>query len=939
LEIENSNINWDIICLTEIGIKEEETNNYQLCGYKSVWCTRETTSRGGGILLLIKQATRKIKFETKNVKIDLNDAIVADLNIDEIQLSVIIIYRQPSLIKKKFVKELNKLMTSLKKSDNVLIVGDINIDILYENNLGADNVLKDKYLNIMALNGFTAKIDSPTREEIYGDKITKSCIDHMFFKSKDINCNGACIEKKLADHYYTAVRLEVDLVESNEMEDKTKGRLDDKNIVKELDNLDWSCLDCYKDNPTEMYKEIKKIFNLLYEANKCNNGVTKKGKKPWVTPELLNLIINKDELWRKIKRKQKPSIEMLDEYRKIKNLVQIKLKRAKQKFFADILQQPSNNNNTNLWKQLNKILGKRKSASVDDVLQSSFQNTTIDELSNRTNKHFANIVPKLRKKNAPKKNSNNHKTKFALKNGVTSTILITHCSPYEITEIVKEMKIKSSTGYDGISMKHISESIDNSSIFLSKLINAIIDNEVWPDELKIQVQRPIYKNGSKKNLDNYRPISLLSNINKIIEKFFAKKILTFLNKHNVITEKQFGFRQSKGAVDALKYINEIVSNSLNNGKHVEAVLVDLQKAFDTVDHQALILKCEHYGLRGKCGNILKSYLLSRTACTRLGNCFSEFSEVLYGVPQGSILGPLLFTIYINDVIQSITHCEIVLFADDILLVSINDSKKDLHVNLQNDFDKLNDWFLDNDVFINETKTNLITISSPHRKFVPPNLFIHSELCKKSEAGCSKTCTRVETINEAKYLGLRIDYLWKHHSHIFYIINKLRQLMPTLYNLKPILNGKNKLIVYNALVLCHILYGIEIYGFAPEYLVDKLQRTHNKVIKLLFGSSRHYESTASLMKKHGILTIVKLRDYMIIKNNYFNNENKVKDNRKYNYLRDKTIRFNIPLVKNSYGAKCLNHYIPTVFNKLPTELLNLSNYGQVKKLVKKWLLSY
>jgi hypothetical protein len=134
-----------------------------------------------------------------------------------------------------------------------------------------------------------------------------------------------------------------------------------------------------------------------------------------------------------------------------------------------------------------------------------------------------------------------------------------------------------------------------------------------------------------------------------------------------------------------------------------------------------------------------------------------------------------------------------------------------------------------------------------------------------------------------------------------------------------------------------LVGIEIYRFAPTYLIDKLQRTQNKVIKILFGNNEHYKSTANLCKEFGILNVTQLRDYTVIMNNFFNNEFKIKDCHKLSYLRDKTVKFKIPMVKNNYGFRTKKHYVPLIFNKLPDELLILNNYRQLKRMVRKWLI--
>jgi hypothetical protein len=163
-------------------------------------------------------------------------------------------------------------------------------------------------------------------------------------------------------------------------------------------------------------------------------------------------------------------------------------------------------------------------------------------------------------------------------------------------------------------------------------------------------------------------------------------------------------------------------------------------------------------------------------------------------------------------------------------------------------------------------------------------------------------------------------------------------MPLLYNLKNILNNKMKALVFDALVTSQIRYGIEIYGFGPNHLIDRLQKTQNKLVKILFASKYKYKSAKTLFKEFQILTIYKLRDYVVITNNYFNDVFKVKDSRKVNYMREKTIRYYVPMIKNNFGMRCENYYVPRTFNALPDTLINLPTFHQVKRATKDWLIN-
>jgi len=218
-------------------------------------------------------------------------------------------------------------------------------------------------------------------------------------------------------------------------------------------------------------------------------------------------------------------------------------------------------------------------------------------------------------------------------------MVILPASIEEICLIISETKTTNSAGIDGFLVKHFKAAKFNSAILISKLINKIVECDTWPNKLKTQIVRPIYKKGKKHDLDNYRPISLLPVLNKFIEKFFAERITTFLTKKNLLSENQFGFRKNKSTNDALKEINDKISGALNDGKFVSAIMIDLQKAFDTVNHDILLNKCAKIGLRGKINNILNSYLKNRKMTTRISNTNSTLTDVWS--TSGVCTGPII----------------------------------------------------------------------------------------------------------------------------------------------------------------------------------------------------------------------------------------------------------------------------------------------------------
>jgi hypothetical protein len=336
------------------------------------------------------------------------------------------------------------------------------------------------------------------------------------------------------------------------------------------------------------------------------------------------------------------------------------------------------------------------------------------------------------------------------------------------------------------------------------------------------------------------------------------------------------------------------------------------------------------GIRGKMNNIIKSYMSNRKAATKIDKTVSDLENINYGIPQGSVMGPLLFLIYINEVEQVVKN-NIYMFADDLMLISINDEYSKMMELLQEDFNSICEWCMDNEVFISETKTQCMCIKSPCRKITQiRNIYFHLPSCNLEN--CVDKCPKLPDTKEAKYLGFIIDSKWTYIKHIENIIIRLRKLMPSLYKIKYHLPINAKKILYFAWIESILRYGIELYGQATETQLDKIQKVQNKIIKILFKNTD--EITAKEMYiKHNILNVRQLRDFIISCNNYFNPKYKQVSVMKSDLLRKTSYRYNVPFAQNEYGKRTRNFVVPTLFNKLPFEMLHLQGIKKMKKELK------
>ena len=244
---------------------------------------------------------------------------------------------------------------------------------------------------------------------------------------------------------------------------------------------------------------------------------------------------------------------------------------------------------------------------------------------------------------------------------------------------------------------------------LQLLFNRCIELEQYPESLKITKVIPFFKNGNKDDPSKFRPISLLAIIGKVFERIIFDRIQNYLNVFEILSDSQFGFRHGKSTVDAIAtLIEEIRSNLHNNSQKNIRTFLDLTRAFDTVDHNILLQKCYRYGLRGPIYTILKSYLFKRMQYTLIGDKKSKLNLIELGVPQGSILGPLLFIIYMNDLSLSQKKSNVILYADDTVVKSRSSASK-IDDDHNRALDKVNDWLIKNKLTLNKEKTKSIIL--------------------------------------------------------------------------------------------------------------------------------------------------------------------------------------------------------------------------------------
>ena len=363
------------------------------------------------------------------------------------------------------------------------------------------------------------------------------------------------------------------------------------------------------------------------------------------------------------------------------------------------------------------------------------------------------------------------------------SFFITPSAPYEVSDVINTLKTGKSIGPNSIPIKVLEILSPHISSPLSQIINESFLSGIFPEKMQLAKVIPLFKKGCPMMVSNYRPISLLSVFSKISEKLMYKRLYNFLELHKIVYILQFGFRASHSINHALISLTESIKNILDNKNFGCGIFLDLQKAFETVNHQILLSKLEHYGIRGTGLAWFKSYLGSRSQYVSINGHNSSHLNVTCGVPQGSVLGPLLFLIYINDLPSSSSKLSFYLFADDTNIYFESDSLNKLQEVVNRELKHVKKWLDANKLAVNVDKTNFIIFHSPQ-----------STLDQTVSIKIGKE--HVKQAKYVKFLGLLLDknLNWKYHlselskklSRTCGIFFKIRHLLPTsilvsLYN--------------------------------------------------------------------------------------------------------------------------------------------------------------
>lgn len=829
----------DILCVSESHIKPEEIDHVVLNGYKisSSYCRKSFLN--GGVIILTKKSliTSEISNLVSLSQDKFFECSAIQFSVNSKQFYILCLYRSPDsdvhIFLSKFEECLN-LIFNKNKCCNVIICGDFNIDLFdkSKNAIELLDLVKSYYL--------TTAFEETTR--IHYNK-TETAIDYMLtnfdshIKVKTMLRNG------LSDHFGQLIAFSGTIIENNMYTFRSFSKKNSSVCENFLRAENWQ--DVFNANSVdEKFQTFINILQYYYEIS--FKIVTKdirdsNSNKGWITLGIKKSSIRLKELY----NLQQVGIISKEYYNKYKSIYNKVLKHAKQMYFDNIILNSANKSST-VWKIINNTVAtKTGHFNQDSMLINDKISSDKIEIANAFNSYFVNLPGSLLQNHNITSASRTNAYPLDLPylnptNDPNFKFIFNPVTESEIVDVINSLKNSNSVGPDLFSTKIIKKFAHLLAVPLCHLINECFSQECFPNILKLSKVIPLFKKGDVMQLSNYRPISLLSIFSKIFEKLLANRIVHFLESYNILSKNQHGFHRNRSTLSALASILNYIYKNLDQGNKVMAVFVDLSKAFDCVDHDILLKKIECYGLHGQCQKILKSYLNNRKQFVDFCNVKSRELSVDIGVPQGSVLGPLLFLLYIND-IESIFSTFYSAFADDISIIVSAKNEHEAINKLNENLSAAANYFLNNKLVLNQDKTFSL-------QFHPiASNYLSSALIKLNGKS-------IHQVQQFKLLGIYIDLSLDWKFHVNSLCNKCAS---NCFALKRLCQISSTYVVknfYYSNFESRLRYGVIFWGNST--MSDRVFILQKRAIRAMFGL-KYRESCKPSFIKHKILTLPSL----------------------------------------------------------------------------------
>ncbi len=921
--IQSTTCEFSVIGISETWALSNNNNDvlYKLDDYNSIFKCREHKTGGGVALYINNKYDYSIRHDLMSTNPLVYESLFCEIALrNEKPVVVGVVYRPPGTNTELFNAEFGAIVNALSASKTqYYIMGDFNIDLINQENKHSND-----FLNMMTANSSVPLIDKPTRVT----DLTATLIDNIFTDITHVQyTHTGILTVGISDH------LPVFCLNSNcKSKENKRDQYEYRKVTEEkiqqfkhtLERETWH-QEYNEFNPNAAYLSFSSKFTTLYNFYfplKRTKFRYNKTSKPWYSLGLLSSIRHKTKLYRQALKSG--TIYDREKYRVYRNRLNHVLRCAEKRYYSDKLAFVQNNLRET-WKILKYVIScDRGMQFPTEFLWEDKSITNKKDIANGFNSYFINVGPNLASK-IP--HTDGHINDY-LGNNINTNFFLTPIVVNEVLQVANNLNTTKSPGIDAISPRIVKSTIDSFADVLTDIFNKSYQQGIVPNLLKIAMIIPLYKDGERKLFSNYRPISILPCISKILERLTYNRLVSYFISNNLFSNSQFGFRKGHSTYMALlKLVDQLTVNHDNDLTTV-AIFLDLSKAFDTIDHSILLKKLHHYGVRGITNDWIKDYLSNRTQYVSFNGTLSEGRVIRCGVPQGSILGPLLFIIYINDFINTSALANFLLFADDTNIFFSHNDPHQLSTVIEHELPKIETWFKLNKLSLNIKKTHYMVFGKR-----AANL----DWLKVGD---------YDQVTETKFLGVIIDSNMTWSAHISQTSKKVARAIGVLNKARKCLPVKTLLTLYSTLVLPHLNYCNIIWASNYPTRLKPLVTLQKRAIRII-SNAPYLAHSAPIFKRNHMLNLLDINKHQIGTFVYASLQNllppTIADHLAFNFSTHRhftrnTSNLRVPQhrsVRRSYAIPVAG---PKCWNLIPAPIQNKPSIYSFKRAFKAYLLT-
>lgn len=907
IELLKDHGNCRFLCVTEHWKTSQQLVNYGIPGYflASSFC-RKGGGYGGSAIYAKLGVRNSVRGDLNKFAVESHFEICAcEFRFDDVNILVMTIYRTPDSDVKLFMSKLEEVL-SVVSNGNVnrqmlVIAGDFNINLLKEYSV------KDDFNSLLKSFGVFPTIFGVTRK----NKKNSSCIDNILINWEH-NYSAEIINSLISDH--TAQKLSFSLKKPDPVYSLRRSfSVGSKNHFRNLlEMMKWDSVydipECQVDQQWNCFMHLfSDAFNLSFPLRRACNSV-----KPIVrehTPEVEKCKKRLDLLYtiKTVDSRYKPLYDIVK-----KRYNSLLINNRADSYHTRI--KASDNKTKCVWQIVREIKGGQGN---DDSMQINGDAKTV---ANEYSDFLSNIPKQLQSRLT-------HVTVSTTIEQNERTIYLKPVDVQELVNIVSKLKNKMSCGHDGVPACILKYTIHQIVDPLLWIVNNSLAHGIFPEGLETALIKLLYKKGDKSKIDNYRPVSLLPVFSKIFETVMYSRMVNFLTLCNAFTDTQHGYLKGKSTHTAIFSFTRKIYDALERSDLAMGLFLDLSKAYDCIDHEILLSKLEKYGIRGKALQWCRSYLSKRKQIVCIpchGDIIkSDPKQIQVGIPQGSIIGPLFFILYINDLCHvntGGTNCTITSYADDTNLLVTADTFPELTLQADKIVRLCEVWFANNKLTLNREKTNCIFFKTSHSKIVTPDSITVNNMT-------------ISLAKDTRFLGVQVDETLSWERHVEQLSSRLSSVCYGTRVISKYVSLATLRIIYFANFESLVRYGVVFYGGSSH--LDVIFKAQKRILRIMLRLGFR-ESCRGKFRSNKILTVsaVYIQECLLFfhKNKHYFSRflaQAVYDTR--------TLNYNYPAHRLTLTEKSVLYRCIKFFNTLPTSIQVVTELTEFKKRIYEMLL--